>query len=43
MLNIKQKTLVPSPPDHEPIPFDVWNNFLNENILIDTVAYYIVN
>lgn len=42
-LNTKQYTLVPPPPDSPPISFDMWNNFLNENTLIDTIAYYIVN
>ena len=42
-LPIKKMALVPPSPGEPPIPLDVWNNFLNENTLIDTIAYYIVN
>ena len=35
--------LVAPSPSLEPISLEVWNNFLNENTLIDTIAYYIVN
>ncbi|MBR5824019.1 MAG: hypothetical protein IKY67_07740 [Paludibacteraceae bacterium] len=42
-LPTNKMALVPPSPKTEPISLDVWNNFLNENTLIDTIAYYIVN
>ncbi len=41
-LPTNRMALVAPSPETKPIPLDVWNNFLNENTLIDTIAYFIV-